>query len=588
MKLKDIPLMQLSISKLNMRAKDKDPDISDILPSIRQHGVHQTLLVRPEGDGFGILAGRRRFYALLKVAEETGEQLTAPCGILETDEDAVAIEASLIENLARLPATELEQFAAFKKLKTKGRSTSEIADYFGVTELKVKRILALASLKPAILKMYEQDEINVPIIRLLTMASATQQAEWLKLAQDEEQETPTGHWLKTWLLGEQKITTDAALFDVKDYNGAILTDLFGETGYFSDPDLFWELQNAKISDMVSAYETDGWTVELLERGQRFHEWNYVKRPKEAGGKVFISVGTDGHVKASEGYLTAEDAKKIQAILTGADEKTDKAKPSSKPSSKPEMSGPLTEYVNLHRHSAIRASLLARPDIALRLSVAHMLVGSSLWSVGPQKTRARKDATTESVAASQGAMAFEKERAAIYQLLDITQFDCPYSPNKRLAEGDIVELFAKLLTLDDAVVMRVLTFAMAESLEAGSDIVEAIPQTIDMDMAALWEPDDAFFDILRDKKVINAMVGEIAGERTAKAHLTDTGAKQKQIIRNRIAGHGCEADKAWRPRWMQTMPSHYLDIEMTPLAGAAKRVKAKLAKVLKKPAKKKAA
>ena len=584
MKLKDIPLEQLSISKLNMRAKDKDPDISDILPSIRQHGVHQTLLVRPEGEGFGILAGRRRFYALLKVAEETGEKLTAPCGILETDDDAVAIEASLIENLARLPATELEQFAGFKKLKTKGRSIAEIADYFGVTELKVKRILALASLKPAIIKMYEQDEINVPTIRLLTMASPTQQTEWLKLAQDEEQETPTGHWLKTWLVGEQKIITDAALFCLKNYKGAILTDLFGETGYFADPDLFWELQNAQISDMVNAYETDGWTVELLERGQRFHDWNYVKRPKEAGGKVFISVDTDGHVKTSEGYLTAEDAKKIQAILTGADVKSDKAKPTVKP----EMSGPLVEYVKLHRHSAIRASLLARPNIALRLSVAHMLMGSSLWSIAPQNTRARKDATTESVAASQGALAFEKEREAIYQLLDITQFDCPYSPNKRLAEGDIVELFAKLLTMDDATVMRVLTFAMAESLEAGSDMIEAIPLTIDVDMQKLWEPDDAFFDILRDKKIINAMVGEIAGERTAKAHLTDTGAKQKQIIRNRIAGHGCEADKDWRPKWMHTIPSHYMNVETTPPAGAANRVKAKLGKKLPKTIKKKAA
>ena len=584
MKLKDIPLTQLSISKLNIRAKDKDLDISDILPSIRQHGVHQTLLVRPEGDGYGILAGRRRFHALLKVAEETGAKLTAPCGILVTDEDAVAIEASLIENLARLPATELEQFAAFKKLKTKGRTISEIADYFGVTELKVRRILALASLKPAILKMYEQEEINVPTIRLLTMASPTQQAQWLKLAKDEAQETPTGHWLKTWLVGEQKITMDAALFDLKDYKGAILTDLFGETGYFADADLFWELQNAKISDMVSAYQSEGWTVELLERGQRFHDWNYVKRPKEAGGKVFISVGTDGHVKASEGYLTAEDAKKIQAILAGAEAKSDKTKPIFKP----EMSGPLVEYVNLHRHSATRASLLSRPDIALRLTAAHMLVGSALWSVAPQKTRARKDATTESVAASEGATAFEKEREAIYQLLDITQFDCPYSPHKRLAEGDIVELFAKLLTMDDATVLRVLTFAMAESLEAGSDILEAAAQTIDMEMASLWEPDDAFFDILRDKKVINAMVGEIAGEGTAKAHITDTGAKQKQIIRNRIAGHGCKADKAWRPRWMQTMPSHYIDIETTPPAGAAKRVKATLDKNQPKATKKKAA
>lgn len=145
-----------------MRAKDTNPDISDILPSIREHGVHQTLLVRPEGEGFGIVAGRRRYYALMKVQEETGEKLTAPCGILDTDDDAVAIEASLIENLARLPATELEQFAAFKALKTIGRNVADIANHFGVTELKVKRILALANLKPAILKMYEAGDIDVP------------------------------------------------------------------------------------------------------------------------------------------------------------------------------------------------------------------------------------------------------------------------------------------------------------------------------------------------------------------------------------------------------------------------------------------
>ena len=186
MKLQNIALDALSISPLNMRYKDKNPDISDILPSIREKGILLTLLVRPEGDGFGVVAGRRRYYALMKVAEETGEKLTAPCGILDSDDDAVAIEASLIENFARLPATELEQFAAFKKLKVRGRSVAEIANHFGVTELKVKRILALANLKPAILKMYEAGDIDVPDIRLLTMASKSKQAEWLKLAKDED------------------------------------------------------------------------------------------------------------------------------------------------------------------------------------------------------------------------------------------------------------------------------------------------------------------------------------------------------------------------------------------------------------------
>ena len=559
MKLKNIALEALSISKLNMRAKDKNPDISDILPSIRENGVHQTLLVRPEGKGFGIVAGRRRYYALLKVAEETGRKLKAPCGILDTDDDAIAIEASLIENLARLPATELEQFAAFKKLKITGRSVADIANHFGVTELKVKRILALANLKPAILKMYEAKEIDVPDIRLLTMASKTKQAEWLRLAKDDAQNTPRRGWLKEWIVGEEQISTSHALFDLKDYKGTILTDLFGEQEYFADPDKFWTLQNIKIAESIAEFEAEGWQAELMERGRNFHEWSYTKRAKEAGGKVFISVGNDGEVATHIGYLTNEDAKKIQVILSGEDESDSKKKQTQKP----EMSGPLKEYVTLHRHSAIRAALLDHPNVAMRLSVAHMLVGSHRWSVDAQATKSRKESTRNSVAGSQGASIFEAEREAIYELVGLTQFDSPYTPRKRLANGDLTEVFVRLLELDDKAVMRVMAFAMAESLQADAPVVEAITYVVPVDMAAMWEPDDAFFDILRDKKVINTMVKDIAGKGTADGCLTDTGKSQKQIIRNRIAGHGAEANPDWRPKWMQIPARHYFDKESCP-------------------------
>ena len=555
MKLKEIPLGKLSISKLNMRAKDKNPDISDILPSIRENGIHQTLLVRPEGDGFGIIAGRRRYYALLKVAEETGKKLKVPCGVLESDDDALAVEASLIENLARLPATELEQFAAFKKLKITGRTVEEIAVHFGVTDLKVKRILALANLKPAILKMYENDDISVSEVRHLTIASKAKQAAWLKLAKDDEQQTPRHGWLKEWIMGEEQISTKAALFDVKDYKGSILTDLFGEDEYFADPDRFWTLQNTKIAEVIAEYEADGWTVELMERGQRFNSYAYTKRPIEAGGKVFIAVGNDGEVECHCGFLTSEDAKKIQAILTGDDD----AEAKKKATQKPEMSGPLQHYVALHRHSAIRASLLGHPQIALRLTVAHMFVGSNRWTVEPQQTGSRKESTKISVAGSHGATIFEAERTAIYDLVGLTQFHSHYTPRKRLANEELTSVFARLLELDDAEVMRVMAFAMAESLEAGADIVEAITYAVPVDMAALWEPDDAFFEILRDKKVINAMVKDIAGETVANGYLTETGKAQKTVIRNRIAGHGVDIpDPDWRPRWMQIPAAHYFD------------------------------
>jgi len=79
------------------------------------------------------------------------------------------------------------------------------------------------------------------------------------------------------------------------------------------------------------------------------------------------------------------------------------------------------------------------------------------------------------------------------------------------------------------------------------------------MDTLWEPDDAFFDLLRDKTVINAMVKDIAGKPCADGAITDTGKTQKQIIRNRMAGHGTKTPRPdWRPRWMKTHAEHYLD------------------------------
>ena len=297
----------------------------------------------------------------------------------------------------------------------------------------------------------------------------------------------------------------------------------------------------------------------MERGSGFHSFGYTKRAKEAGGKVFISVGNDGEVAAHIGYLTNEDAKKIQTILSGADVTASKKTQTQKP----EMSGPLKEYVTLHRHSAIRAALLDHPNIAMRLSVAHMLIGSYRWSVEAQGTKSRKESTRNSVAGSSGAAIFKTEREAIYELVGITQFDSPYTSRKRLANGDLTAVFARLLKLDDKSVMRVMAFAMAESLQADAPVVEAITYVVPVDMAAMWEPDEAFFDILRDKKVINAMVRDIAGKGTADGCLTETGKSQKQIIRNRIAGHGAKANPDWRPKWMQVPARHYFDKETCP-------------------------
>ena len=169
--LTHIPLDQISVSKLNMRHGRKKPDVSNILPSIREKGIRQTLLVRREGDGFGVIAGRRRYFALLEIAKETGTNPLVPCAVMSEEDAASAIEASIIENVARLPATEMEQYVAFKKLADEGKPPADIATFFGVTELLVRRVLALAGLSAPIRKLYAEDEIDRETIRALTLAT---------------------------------------------------------------------------------------------------------------------------------------------------------------------------------------------------------------------------------------------------------------------------------------------------------------------------------------------------------------------------------------------------------------------------------
>ena len=52
---KFLPVADLHVSKLNMRHGKTAPDIGDIYPSILERGVHQSLLVRKEGKGYGCL-----------------------------------------------------------------------------------------------------------------------------------------------------------------------------------------------------------------------------------------------------------------------------------------------------------------------------------------------------------------------------------------------------------------------------------------------------------------------------------------------------------------------------------------------------
>src|SRR3546814_9298213 len=167
-------------------------------------------------------------------------------------------------------------------------------------------------------------------------------------------------------------------------------------------------------------------------------------------------------------------------------------------------------INLHRHAAVRAALCHHPKVALRLLVAHAIAGSYLWRVKPEAQTCRNEAARESVETCPAEAAFDAKRRAVLDLLGFS----PEEPTVTGGNGDgfgLAGLFLRLLDLPDRAVLDVIVIVIGETLESGSAAVEAAGTEIGVDMASYWQADDAFFELLRDKAVLN--IGSAAcGER----------------------------------------------------------------------------
>lgn len=553
MQIDQIPLDRLSISKANMRAGKKPPDISDILPSITRRGVVSPLFVRPNcADGqFEIVAGKRRYYASLEAAKASDEVASVPCIVIGEGDDAEALEISMIENMLRQDPDPVTQWESFTRLVKEGRAVDDIAATFALTEIAVKRILALGNLLPRIREACRAEEVDDDTVRHLTLASKAQQKAWLALFDDPDGYAPRGAQLKAWLFGGGAIATIAALFDLADYKGQIVTDLFGETGYFADADAFWAAQNAAIEARKLSYLEAGWSgVEVVPPGQYFSSWEYEKTPKRKGGRVYAVVNQRGEVTFHEGYLTTKEARRLRRGEVEGMEGAAEPKPA-----RPELTSALNAYVDLHRHAAVRSELAAKPSFALRVMVAHAICGSRAWSVQLADTGSRNAAIAESVETCAAETGFDLRRREILALLG---FDGEDATVVRSRYGsDLVPVLTRLLELPNEAVMDILAVVMAETLDVGGDVIEVIGPTLGIDMADFWQADEAFFGCLRDREVLTALLAEVGGTALADANAKEKGSTVKGLIADHLTGANDRPKvERWVPKWMAFPPAAY--------------------------------
>lgn len=171
----DVPLAQLVSSKTNPRTHFDDAYLAELAGSIREKGVIQPIIIRPNGGvgRFEIVAGECRWRAAKKAGLSVMPALVRPY----TDEQA--LEVQLIENIHRTDLTPLEQAVGYRKLidsnPTK-HSAATIAQRIGMSEAWVWDRLKLNDLIPACKAILEQARITIGHAILLARLKPADQA----------------------------------------------------------------------------------------------------------------------------------------------------------------------------------------------------------------------------------------------------------------------------------------------------------------------------------------------------------------------------------------------------------------------------
>ena len=192
-----------------------------------------------------------------------------------------------------------------------------------------------------------------------------------------------GNSLKKWLLGGENILTSVALFDLGQYQGEIIADLFGEEQFFGNVDGFWALQDAAINAKRDDYLAHGWT-----RVEVHAPWHHASMNGSIRRHPRRRVGRSGWL--SPNAVKSKPMKAMSPAMkpaSGRSRNVVKTEPAK--AAKPELTAPMQNYVELHRLAAIQLELLNHPQVALRLTLAHMIVGSNLWTDQTRADEARE-------------------------------------------------------------------------------------------------------------------------------------------------------------------------------------------------------
>ncbi|MDQ0417864.1 ParB family chromosome partitioning protein [Croceifilum oryzae] len=139
--MKDISVAEISVSPYQPRTIFEDERLDELCQTIQQHGVIQPIVVRRKQKGYEIIAGERRWRAVLRLG------LPTIPAIIKDMSDHQAASASLIENLQRENLTVIEEARAYQNLiEIQSLTQEELAQKLGKGQSTIANKIRLLQL----------------------------------------------------------------------------------------------------------------------------------------------------------------------------------------------------------------------------------------------------------------------------------------------------------------------------------------------------------------------------------------------------------------------------------------------------------
>ena len=203
-------------SATNPRRTFDEGKLQELAESIRTNGLIQPVTVRPNSEGFEIVAGARRFRAA-----QLAELFSVPARIVDID-DAQTLEWQLVENSQCVDVHPYEEAQGFQRLlDMPAYDVATLVEKSGKSASHVYARLSLLQLIPSIAEAFSAERITASHANLLARLPQESQAEafeqcWRKDWQEKEPHLLPAKNLAAWIQANLYLSLADAPFDRED------------------------------------------------------------------------------------------------------------------------------------------------------------------------------------------------------------------------------------------------------------------------------------------------------------------------------------------------------------------------------------